>query len=535
MDKLYDYIIIGSGFGGSVSAMRLAEKGYSVLVLEKGKEFKANDFPKSDWNIRKYLWAPLLKCFGIMKLTFFKEVFVLSGVGVGGGSLVYANTHMIPPDEFFKNPVWGKLKDWKKELMPYYDKAKFMLGTVKVDRFYEEDYILKDLAKDMGKEESFGGVNVGVYYGDTKKAVDPYFNGLGPERTGCVECAGCMIGCRHGAKNSLDKNYLYFARKFGAKIQAETLVSKVEYKDKVYHIHTQSSSSWFSRKKQIFKAKGLVISGGVLGTMDLLLNQKHGVKTLPKLSERLGENFRTNSEMLCGITMADQKLNHGIAISSVFNPDPSTHIEIVKYPNGSGAMGKLGVFATENGPSYVRTLKLLGKIITHPIKFLKVFANTKFASNSIILLVMQTLDSAMKMRWKKGWFGKGKIKLDNSGNERVPVFIDVGQEVLHRYAEKVNGVAMNGATEILFSMSSTAHVLGGCPMGDSPEEGVVNQKFQAHGYPNMYILDGSIIPCNLGVNPSLTITALSEYAMAQVPEKEGNTVKSLAVQMENAG
>jgi cholesterol oxidase len=525
-----DYIIIGSGFGGSVSAMRLAEKGYSVTVLEKGKRYEAKDFPKTNWNAPKYLWVPVLKWFGFQKLTFFKDVFILSGVGVGGGSLVYANTHFVPPDSFFNNPAWSHIKDWKTVLMPYYRKAQFMLGSTKVNREYPEDTFLKEVAQDMGRGDSYGHVDVGVYFGDTKNAIDPYFNGLGPKRKGCIECAGCMVGCRYDAKNTLDKNYLYFAQQYGAEVVAETIVTKIEYLNDVYHVHTQSSTSWFRKKVKVYQSKGLVVSGGVLGTMDLLLKQKYALKTMPNLSDRLGENLRTNSESLCGVMGGNQKLNHGVAISSVFNPDDHTHVEIVKYSNGSDALARLSTLATGEGKPLVRTAKMIGNLITKPRSVIKFMFNRKLASTSIIFLVMQTLDSSMKMVWKRGLFG-GSMAIDNSGQDKVPAYIPIGQEVMNRYAEKTGGVPMNAVTEVMFNMSTTAHILGGCPMGETADKGVVNENFQVFGYPNMYILDGSIIPCNLGVNPSLSITALSEYAMAQVPEKAGNANQPLERRM----
>ncbi len=517
MTETTDYIVIGSGFGGSVSAMRLAEKGYSVRVLEKGKRFASMDFPKTNWNIRKYLWVPWLKCFGIQKLTFFKELFVISGVGVGGGSLVYANTHMVPPETFFNNPVWSHFKNWKETLAPYYDRAKFMLGTVENKLFHKEDEILQEVARDMGRGDSFKGVNVGIYFGDTKKEVDPYFGGEGPLRTGCTECAGCMVGCKHGAKNTLDKNYLWFAEKFGAKVIAETLVTKIEHINGEYHVHTIDSTSWFRRKKSVFVSKGLVVAGGVLGTMDLLLKQKYQHTTLPGLSNCLGQNVRTNSESLCGVTSRDQRLNHSIAISSIFDADEHTHIEIVKYPDGSESMGVFAAMAAGKGNGIVRTAKMIGNMLTHPIDALWSFWKFGWAKNSVILLVMQTLDNSMKMVYRT--FPFPRISLSNKGNEKVPAYIDKGQEVMHRYAEKANGIALNSLTEIMFNMATTAHILGGCPMGETIDEGVVNDKFEVHGYPNMYILDGSIMPCNLGVNPSLTITALSEYAMDHVEWK----------------
>lgn len=517
MEKIRDYIIIGSGFGGSVSAMRLSEKGYDCLVLEKGKEYQSQDFPKSNWNLRKFIWAPLAKCFGFQQLTLFKSVFVLSGTGVGGGSLVYANTHMVPSDIFFKNKAWVKFKDWQKTLMPFYDKAKFMLGTTPNLKIERADKILQDLAEDYGKPESFKTVNVGVYFGDPEKSTDPYFNGHGPSRNGCTECAGCMVGCRFNAKNTLDKNYLYFAKKNGVKINAETKVYKIEFDGEIYSVHTRSSTKWFSKTK-VYKSRGLIVSAGVLGTLDLLLKQKYKYQTLPMLSHALGENFRTNSESLCAIT-GNEKLNHGVAISSVFEPDEDTHIEIVKYPNGSDAMKLLGTLATPNGTSITRPIKWIYKLFTNPSKVWRTLFNGKWAENSIIFLVMQNLDNSMKMIYKPGLFNRITIKNDTT--DKVPSYLESGQQAMYKYSEKINAVSQNSLMEVILNTSTTAHVLGGCPMGASKEDGVVNEKFQVHGYKNMMILDGSIIPCNLGVNPSLTITALSEYAMSFVPGKSG--------------
>ena len=341
-----------------------------------------------------------------------------------------------------------------------------------------------------------------------------------------------MVGCRVGAKNTLDKNYLYFAQKYGAEVQAETLVTKVEFKDGLYHIHTKKSTVYGNQGTHIYYSKGLVMSGGVLGTMELLLKQKYITKTLSKLSDRLGENLRTNSESIGGIGVANKKLNHGVALSSVFQPDDDTYIEVVKFPNGSGAMGRLATLAAGEGSPAVRTAKYLAAVVQHPINAFRVLTNIEFSSNSLIILVMQTLDSKMKMVWKRGLFGGG-LALETNG-AGVPAYIAVGQEVIKRYAEKVDGIPLNAYTEIFLNMSTTAHILGGCPMGETADTGVIDTNFKAFGYPNMYILDGSIIPCNLGVNPSLTITALSEYAMAQIAEKEGNTNISLAQQLQNA-
>lgn len=528
----YDYIVIGSGFGGSVSAMRLAEKGYSVLVLEKGKRWRNEDFPSSNWKVARYLWVPWLRFFGFQQISFFKELMVLSGVGVGGGSIVYANTHMIPKESFYQHPIWAHFKDWKTTLQPYFKRAGFMLGSAPFDAEYEEDRVLREVAADMGKAHTYGPVEgVGVYLGPANESKDPYFKGLGPLRQGCTHCAGCMVGCRHNAKNTLDKNYLWFAEKlFGAKIQAETEVVKVSFDGDKYRLDTRSSTAWFGGQKKTYYSKGLVVSGGVLGTLNLLLRQKYLYQTLPNLSDQLGKNILTNSEMLSGVMAADRKLNHGVAISRIFSPDEHTNIEIVKYPDGSGLMARLGVMAAGDGSPWVRTAKTIGNSLLHPLDTLRLIFNTKAASHGIFFLIMQTLDSAMQMTLKRGLFGP-RISLHNDSQQRVPTYIPIGQDALYRYAEKVNGVPLNALTEITLNLASTAHILGGCPMGESPQEGVVDDSFRVHGYPNMYILDGSIIPCNLGVNPSLTITTLSEYAMDQVAPKPGSTTRSLADQM----
>ncbi len=524
-NMVYDYIIVGSGFGGSVSAMRLSEKGYKVLILEKGRHFKTTDFPKTNWNIRKYLWMPLIKCFGFQKLSFFKKVFILSGVGVGGGSLVYANTHMKPPKSFFTNPAWCDFKDWETVLKPFYKTANFMLGSTPAKTNNIEDQLLKEVAEDMGRKDSYARVAVGVYYGDTKLETDPYFNGHGPLRKGCTECAGCMVGCRENAKNTLDKNYLHFAQVYGAEIKAETMVDKICFDEasKVYTVGTYRSTRYFKQDEKQFKTKGIIFSGGVLGTLDLLFKQKYTYKTLPKLSETLGENLRTNSESLIGVVSKDIKLNNGVAISAVFNPDDHTHIELVKFPNGSSSMVKMGSLAVDSAIPWLRLLKFPVEVVKHPLRFLRLIFGSKLAENSVILLVMQSLDNALKMTWKKGLFGSGLRIESNKGKIRVPAYIPIGQKVMHKYAKKVNGFGVNAITEIGFNMSSTAHIIGGCPMGIDASKGTVDPYFNVFNYPNMKIIDASIIPCNLGVNPSLTITALSEYAMSHVSEKKGNT------------
>lgn len=528
MEEIYDYIIIGSGFGGSVAAMRLSEKGYKVLVIEKGKEYKTEQFPKTNWSLRKYLWMPRLKLFGIQKLTFFKNAFVLSGVGVGGGSLVYANTLMIPPDEFYNNEQWKKHNDWKSVLKPAYEKASRMLGRTRLDKFHEEDFLLKSVARGMGKEDSFDNVYVGVNLNENLDGTDPYFNGLGPKRNACTLCAGCMIGCRENAKNTLDKNYFYFARMNGVKVVSEQEAVRIAFVNDHYLITTKRSTRIIQKKgKKQYKSKGLIVSGGVLGTLKLLLKQKYVYKTLDNLSDRLGETLRTNSESLCTATNAPVKLNNGVAINSIFKPDDDTYIEIVKYPTGSNVMKYLLTLATgKTKPGWLRGFHWVANVITHPVRFVRMMFNAKWAENTVIFLVMQTLDNAMRMVLRKSLFGY-HLKIKNDGNRKVPAYIETGQKVMNLYAERSKAIPQNATTEILFNTPSTAHILGGCPMGENKETGVVNKDFEVHGYPNLYILDGSVVQGNLGVNPSLTITALSEYAISKIPEKPGNNKKSL--------
>jgi cholesterol oxidase len=514
---IYDYIVIGSGFGGSVAGLRLTEKGYKVLMLEQGKRYNPEDFPRTNWNLAKYIWWPKLRMFGFQRISFFPTTSILSGTGVGGGSLVYANTLYIPPDDFFSNEKWSRFGNWKKTLEPFYDKASFMLGRQKYTKMNYEDKALEAVSKEMGAHDTFDSVDVGVYLDGSEEAKDPYFNGLGPPRKGCTACGGCMVGCREGAKNSLDRNYLWFAEKLGLEILPETKAEKIIYRDNLYHIETRPITSLFRKKGKTFFAKGIVVAAGTLGTLELLLKQKYKYGTLPFLSEKLGFELRTNAETLCAVSCALEKLNNGLAITSVFRPDQHTHVEIVKYPDDSNAMKWFfSLSAAGANTTLGRSWKLLVNTLRHPLRFLKIVFNFRWSSNLVIFLVMQTVDNAMKMIWKKTWTG-GKIKIDNRGQKKVPAYIPIGQEVMERYAEKVNGIPQNILLEVVFNRPTTAHILGGCPMSDSPETGVVDKNLKVHGYPDFYITDGSVIQGNIGVNPSLTITAIAEYALNNIP------------------
>ncbi|MGC1389624.1 MAG: GMC family oxidoreductase [Bacteroidales bacterium] len=528
---VYDYIVIGSGFGGSVASLRLVEKGYRVLLLEQGKRFNPEDFPRTNWNIPKYLWVPFLRWFGFQKLSFYSTASILSGTGVGGGSLVYANTLYIPPDEFFKNLSWHRFGDWKKILEPFFDKASFMLGRKKYSKLNTEDKFLEEVSKEMNAHNTFETVHVGVNIDGEEKETDPYFNGLGPLRKGCIECAGCMVGCRENAKNSLDRNYLWFAEKMGLEILPETKAEKVLYQDSLYHIETKNITSLLKGRRKVFKARGIIVAAGALGTLELLLKQKYKYASLPSLSDTLGYGLRTNAETLCAVSGGFEKLNNGLAITSVFSPDPFTHVEIVKYPDNSNAMKWFfGLSVAGAKTSAGRSWRLFLKTITHPRMFLKTVFNFTWSTRTVIFLVMQTTDNAMKMVWKKGIFG-GKMKIDNRGNKKVPAFIPVGQEVMERYAKKVAGIPQNILFEVFFNRPTTAHILGGCPMSDSIETGVVDKHLKVHGYPGFYITDGSVIQGNIGVNPSLTITAMAEYSMTGIPSKEGASIKDISKQL----
>ena len=528
---IYDYIVIGSGFGGSVAGLRLVEKGYKVLLLEQGKRYNPEDFPRTNWNIPKYLWIPSLRCFGFQKLSFYSTASILSGTGVGGGSLVYANTLYIPPDEFFNNQRWHRFGDWKKLLEPFYDSASFMLGRTKYPKLNAEDLWLEEVSREMGAHDTFESVHVGVNIDGSDQESDPYFNGIGPLRKGCIECAGCMVGCRENAKNTLDRNYLWFAEKMGLEILPETKAEKISWRDDLYHIETKHTTSFFGKGKMEFRSKGIIVAAGALGTLELLLKQKYKYASLPYLSDTLGKELRTNAETLCAVSGGFEKLNNGLAITSVFSPDALTHVEVVKYPDNSNAMKWFfGLSVGGAGSSAGRTWKLFMETLTHPLKFLKTVFNFNWSTSTVIFLVMQTTDNAMRMIWKNGLFG-GNMIIDNSGNKRVPAFIPVGQEVMERYARKVAGIPQNILLEVFFDRPTTAHILGGCPMSETIETGVVDKNLRVHGYPDFYITDGSVIQGNIGVNPSLTITAMAEYCMSTIPPKEDWQVSDISKQL----
>ena len=516
----YDYIIIGSGFGGSVAALRLAEKGYSVLILEKGKWFKTEDFPKRNWNIKKWLWIPLLRFFGFFKISLFRHVTILSGVGVGGGSLVYANTLPLPKKEFFQADSWAHLADWETELSEHYQIASKMLGTALNPRLETGDLALQKLAKELGKQQFFEPTQVAVFFGEPDVEVpDPYFGGKGPPRIGCNFCGGCMTGCRYNAKNSLDKNYLYLAQQLGVVIQAESEVCDVIPLDTVngskgYKVRWRSSTGIFKKKGE-FKAGGIVFAGGVLGTIPLLLKLKK--KSLPKLSEKVGFDIRTNSESLIGITTYNKNTNFsdGIAISSILHTDKHSHLEPVRYASGSGFWRLLMSPLVHGSNVIIRIARTIEVFFQHPIRSLKIMLVWDWAKRTQILLFMRTLDSTL--RFRRGLFG---MKSSMIRGKRPTPFVPEAKELADRYAEIVNGKPIVLATETLLGIPTTAHILGGAVIGKDSSEGVINKDNQVFGYQNMYVCDGSAISANPGINPSLTISAISERAMSKIPVKK---------------
>ena len=517
----FDYIIIGSGFGGSVSALRLSEKGYKVLVIEKGKWYKADDFAKTNWDFKRWLWIPLFRCFGIMKMSFFRHITIASGVGVGGGSLVYANTLPIPKSAFFKTGSWSELNNWEEELKPYYQTALKMLGATPNPILFDGDKALEKVAHNLGKGSQFFAPNVSVYFGKPNvPQPDPYFDGKGPERTGCNYCGACMTGCPNNSKNSLDKNYLYLAQVNGAKIMAEQEVIDIKpiaSKDgnEGYEVLIKDSINFFKKKKKI-RVKGIVISGGVLGTLKLLLCLKKS--SLPRLSNRIGHDIRTNNETLVSVSSLNEELNlsKGIAIGSVLHTDENSHLEIVRYGEGSSAWKLLHLPYSASKNHIVRYLNIFWSFLKSPFEYFKVYFRNSWARKTVVLLFMQTLDSTIV--FKQNIFG-GLKSMMSSGKKPTP-FIPESIKLTSLFADQIDGKATSFVGEALLGIPSTAHILGGAVMGKDSKTGVIDENNKVFGYKNMYVIDGSMISANPGVNPSLSITAIAERAMSKIESKE---------------
>ncbi|QZT63509.1 GMC oxidoreductase [Mycolicibacterium austroafricanum] len=528
----YDVLIIGSGFGGSVSALRLTEKGYRVGVLEAGRRYTDDEFAKTSWNLRKFLWAPQFGMYGIQRIHLLRNVMILAGAGVGGGSLNYANTLYVPPEPFFNDPQWKDITDWRAELMSHYDQAQRMLGVVTNPTFTDADRIMKEVADDMGVGDTFVPTPVGVFFGPDgektpgKTVPDPYFGGAGPARTGCIECGSCMTGCRYGAKNTLLKNYLGLAEKAGAHVHPLTMVTGFEQRpDGLWEVRTARTGGKLRRRRRTFTAQHLILAAGTYGTQKLLFKMRDQGK-LPELSDRLGVLTRTNSESIVGAGRLkvgdDLDLTHGVAITSSIHPTPDTHVEPVRYGKGSNAMGLLQTLMTDGtgpqGTDVPRWRQLIETARDDPRGTLRLLNPRRWSERTMIALVMQHLDNSITTFTRKTRFGFRMLDSRQGHGEPNPSWIPAGNEVTRRIAKKIDGVA-GGTWGELFNIPLTAHFLGGAAIGDSADTGVIDPYQRVYGYPTLSVMDGAAISANLGVNPSLSITAQAERAASLWPNK----------------
>lgn len=516
----YDVVVIGSGFGGSVAALRLTEKGYRVGVLEAGRRFADDELPKTSWRLRKYLWAPWIGCYGVQRMHLLPDVLVMAGAGVGGGSLNYANTLYQPPAPFYRDPQWGHITDWETELGPYYEQAKRMLGVRTNPTVTPADEVMRAVADDLGVGETFTSTPVGVFFGEPGARVpDPYFGGVGPERTGCTECGSCMTGCRVGAKNTLVKNYLHLAEHAGAAIHPMTTVEEVRPRTNGGYTITARDTDRIRRRRTTFAADQVVVAAGTYGTGRLLLSMRE-TGALPRLSSRLGAVVRTNSEAVLAAAARDRSVDftRGVAITSSFHPDDHTHIEPVRYGKGSNAIGLLQALLTDGGGRVPRPLRAAGVALRNPGAFLRTLSVRHWSERTVIALVMQTDDNSLELTSRKGLFGRRRLTSRPGPGTAPPEWIPIGHTVIRKVAERIGGDA-GGSILDLVNIPMTAHFLGGCTIGDSPATGVVDPYLRAYGHDGLHVVDGSVVSANLGVNPSLTITAQAERAMALWPNK----------------
>jgi cholesterol oxidase len=519
----YDVVVVGSGFGGSVTALRLTEKGYRVGVLEAGRRFADEQFAKTSWDIRSFVWAPKLGCYGIQRIHMLRDCVILAGAGVGGGSLNYANTLYKPPAPFFNDPQWAHITDWFDELSPYYEQAQRMLGVVQNPHMTPADQIIKTVAEDMGVGDTFVQTPVGVFFGEPGKTVpDPFFGGAGPDRTGCIECGSCMTGCRYGAKNTLLKNYLGLAENAGATVHPLTTVSSVRQRpDGVWQVDTVRTGRTLRKNRRSFTARYVVLAAGTWGTQNLLHKMKD-TATLPALSDRLGVLTRTNSESILGASKyhvdPTLDLTHGVAITSSFHPTGDTHVEPVRYGKGSNLMGLLlTTLMTDGGGHWPRWLKFLATAVKNPAALLRVLTVKNWSERTVIALVMQHLDNSITTFTKRGLRGRHLSSKQGHGQPN-PTWIPAGNEATRRVAEKIDGISAGSWGE-LFNVPLTAHFLGGCVIGADPEHGVIDPYHRVYRYPTLSVVDGAAVSANLGVNPSLTIAAQAERAAAMWPNK----------------
>ena len=525
----YDWVVIGSGFGGSVAALRLAEKGYSVGVLESGRRYEDQDFAETTWQMRRYYWMPRLGLRGIFRMTTFKDVFIVSGSGVGGGSLGFANTLYRARPAFFSHPQWdGLAEDWERELKPHYDTAERMLGVTTYEGIGPADALLREFAEETGVGQTWTNTRVGVFFGPAGEEVeDPYFGGEGPRRTGCVRCGQCMIGCRYGAKNTLRKNYLWFAEKLGVKIHAERTVTDIRPLGAAdgsdgYEITSERSGAWFRKRRTTLRARSIVLAAGALGTNELLRDCKQR-GSLPAVADRLGHLVRTNSESVMAVSAPDSSrdFSKSVAITSSIYPDPNTHVEVVTYGKGADSMSLLFTLMTGDGTRLTRPVLWLKQAVRHPLKLLRTLWPFRWSERTVILLIMQSLDNAIRLVPKRKRLGRGvRLQTEQDPERPNPTYIPVAEQVTNWFADRMGGFAQGGITESLFNIPTTAHILGGAVIGSGPDTGVLDPLNRVFGYRNLLVCDGSAVPANPGVNPSLTITAMAERAMAHVPPKD---------------
>ena len=497
-------------------------------VLECGRRYEDHDFAKSTWDVRRYFWAPKLGLRGIMRLTLFKDVFVASGCGVGGGSLGYANTLYRPKtDNFYRDPQWAGLANWKEELRPHYDEAERMLGVTDYEGSAPADQLLRELGEELGVADTYSQTRMGVFLGEPGRTVpDPYFGGEGPARTGCLKVGRCMVGCPHNAKNTLPKNYLWFAERRGVRIEPEREVVDIRPLGSGdgsdgYEVESVRSGAWLRKRRRVQTARGVVVAAGALGTNRLLQRCKLS-GSLPRLSDRLGHLVRTNSEAILAVTAKDDRYDFTqdtLAITSSIYPDDDTHIETVTYGAGGDSMSFLFTMLTGRGTRVTRPLRLLAGIARHPLRFARLTSPRRWSRRTLILLVMQTLDNSMRLVPKPRRFSSGvRLQTCQDSERPNPTFIPVANEAAERLARKIDGLPQSGLFEALLNVPTTAHILGGAAIGASAETGVVDARRRVFGYENLLVCDGSTVPANVGVNPSLTITALAEHAMSQVPD-----------------
>ncbi|QFG23676.1 GMC family oxidoreductase [Actinomadura sp. WMMB 499] len=520
----FDVIVVGSGFGGSVAALRLAEKGYRVAVLEAGRRFDEDSLPRTSWRLRKYLWMPRLGLRGIQRMHRVggkAGVLVLAGAGVGGGSLVYANTLYEPPEPFFTDRAWGDITDWRDELRPHYDQARRMLGVVTNPLVTPADEAIKRVADRMGAGDTYHPTPVGVFFGEDAGTThdDPYFGGAGPRRTTCTACGSCMIGCRVGAKNMLTKNYLYLAEKAGVRVVPDTTVTALDPLDSGGYRVSIERTGALRRHRRTMTAEQVVLAAGTHGTQTLL-HRMRDTGRLPDLSPRLGELTRTNSEALLGVERMTvwhrgKHVDHGtgLAITSSFHPDDRTHIEPTRYGTGNNLMGFIRTLLVDGGGRAPRWLKFLGQAARHPTIILRGLSLKDWANRTVIALVMQTADNSITVGARRG-----RLVARQGEGEPNPTWIPIAHKAVRMLAEELDATP-GGTWFDLFNIPTTAHFIGGCVIGETPEAGVIDPYHRVHGHPGLHIVDGSAVTANLGVNPSLTITAQAERAMSLWPNR----------------